>query len=127
MKPLAILPFELITGTEEMSKLRGGPLLHNIIYNMEVQLNITVLTEMEMKNFPKAKMYMNSGHDTTMTTIMQSMGIYDNKHIPGYASLLMIELHRDGEQGKPFVKVAIGPITYQYLLWFSDTNKAGVI
>jgi len=93
MVDLAVLPFELISGSTELSKLRAGPLLHDIAYNMDVHLNKTFLTGAESLNFRKAKLHMNSGHDTTLTTLMNALGVYDNKHIPGYASILMIELH----------------------------------
>jgi hypothetical protein len=79
--------------------------MHSMIHNMDVHLNNTILTEAQQKNFRKAKLYINSGHDTTVSTVLSAMHLYDKQHIPGYAAIVIIELHKDSDSGKPFVKV----------------------
>lgn len=80
--------FVLMFGTEEMAKLKGGPLLKQMIENMELKKSGTLST----------RFFMYSGHDTTLAALMHSLNIFN--HIsPPYTACLIMELHRkiDGE------------------------------
>ncbi len=52
------------------------------------------------------KLYSYSAHDLTLTTILDTMGIYD-VHQPDYASLLMIELKKNVTSNSYFVDVSV--------------------
>ncbi|CAF3617086.1 unnamed protein product, partial [Rotaria sordida] len=70
----------------EINRLRGGPLLRDILENTEnLILNKT--------KGPKARIY--SGHETTMAAILSFLGI-NYPHQPPLASALFFDLYRQG-------------------------------
>lgn len=74
--------FDLLFNGTELSKLKGGPLLAEMISNMKqvVAGNLTY------------KMYMYSAHDSTIAAVSQAMQVFNQKS-PPYASAVFVELH----------------------------------
>ncbi len=83
--------YEYITFTDEMKRLRVGPLLERLVENMV--LNETALSEFDRARSGRKKLYLFSGHDETMAGFMNTLGIF-NKKRPPFTSAIMIELHR---------------------------------
>jgi len=104
MKPLMELHHKMLSGTEEMLKLRGGPLLKQMVSYMDLLRNIDVskkdaelyanghLDDHCPSEYKKAKLYVYSGHDTTLAALLNTLGVYNNI-LPPYASCVMVELH----------------------------------
>lgn len=64
--------------------------------------------EFQVKGRPGSKfrkLYAYSAHDLTITTLLDTMGVYDF-HQPGYASVIMIELKRNVTSGTYFIDVS---------------------
>lgn len=83
--------YEYITFTDEMKRLRVGPLLDRMMQNM--LLNETTLNEFDRARSGRKKLYLFSGHDETMAGFLNTLGIF-NKKRPPFTSAIMIELHR---------------------------------
>ncbi|XP_060086140.1 lysosomal acid phosphatase-like [Ylistrum balloti] len=82
--------------TDEMAKLRGGPLLAELIGKMKTALNPVAE--------PSPKMYLYSAHDTTLVTLLRVMNVF-NSRTPVYSSCVMVELWKPKGQGNPYVNV----------------------
>ena len=67
MKPMQDLSFKLSTYTKEMKRLRGGPIIQSILDHFHNFI---------AKNHER-KMLMYSGHDTTLSALLNSMGMFD--------------------------------------------------
>ena len=67
MKPMQDFSFTLSTYTEEMKRLRGGPIIQSIIDHFH-----TFIAKEH-----KLKMLMFSGHDTTLSALLNSLGMFD--------------------------------------------------
>lgn len=78
--------------THENAKLRGGPLLKEIIANMQGKLN----------NSSQEKAYLFSGHDSTLVALMRVLDVFDNRH-PLYSSCVMMELWK--KDNSSFVRI----------------------
>lgn len=83
---LATWSFDLLYGLPEMAKLKGGPLLGEIVANIKKARKSAV------KQLPSPKFYMYSAHDTTVAALLSAMQVFDC-HQPGYRALIMVELH----------------------------------
>uniref|UniRef100_A0A2C9KJX8 acid phosphatase n=1 Tax=Biomphalaria glabrata TaxID=6526 RepID=A0A2C9KJX8_BIOGL len=83
MDKLRTLSFNLLTYTPEMARLKGGPLLKEIISNMQAATQ---------QDNPSPKFYMYSAHDTTVAALLSVMNVFDC-HAPMYRALIMVELH----------------------------------
>ena len=93
MKPLTDLSFKLSTWTHPMKRLRGGPLVQSIIDHFQGFI--------DKKH--RRKMLMYSGHDTTLSSLLNTLGMFDPPIAPPYASLIMIELFKKQDDEKMFV------------------------
>ncbi|XP_059149851.1 lysosomal acid phosphatase-like [Physella acuta] len=82
MQQLNTLSFDLVTYNNEMAKLKGGPLLKEIIANMQNAATQTL-----------PKFYMYSAHDTTVAALLSALHVFD-RHAPTYRALVMVELHQ---------------------------------
>ncbi|CAG5136630.1 unnamed protein product [Candidula unifasciata] len=80
LKPLG---FDIQYATPEMIKLKGGPLLKEIIGNMEAS---------NLSDTTKPKFYMYSAHDTTVSSLLGAMKVFDSQQ-PIYRALVIVELH----------------------------------
>ncbi|VDO42807.1 unnamed protein product [Haemonchus placei] len=71
--------------TDVLRRLRGGPLLKDIIQRFEAKINGNL--------GDKPKLYAYSAHDTTLAAMLAAMGIYPER-FPPYASAVLLELHK---------------------------------
>lgn len=99
MKYLRDLSFTLTTWTHELKRLRNGPLLSHVISEMKRVRGNETASSSDSSAFsqPKQKirrMHMLSGHDTTLSSFLNGLGMFDPPIAPPYASAVMIELHR---------------------------------
>lgn len=92
MKYLASLSLAIFTDTTLMKRLRAGPLLKEILENMQNH---------ESKESDKKKLFLYSGHDITLVSLMSAFG-FDDLLKPGFGAAFNIELHKDKE--KSYVK-----------------------
>ena len=60
--------------TKEMARLRGGALIGEFMLNIE-----RFLYEDKNKNYPnpKAKLYLYSGHDSTIATMLGALRVFE--------------------------------------------------
>jgi len=84
MRAMKDLSFTLSTYTNEMKRLRGGPIIQSILDHFH---------EFIAKKH-KRKMLVYSGHDTTLSSLLNSLGMFDPPIGPPYASAFMIELKK---------------------------------
>ncbi|WKY01251.1 hypothetical protein Q1695_015333 [Nippostrongylus brasiliensis] len=75
--------------TDLLRRLRGGPVLKDIIERFEAKANGTLGT--------RPKLYAYSAHDTTLAASLAAIGIYPEE-FPHYASVVLFELHKKGGQ-----------------------------
>lgn len=86
LKPLAALSFAVSCYTPEMARLKTGPLFQQMLEHFTNTTNLT--------REPKVrKMWMYSGHDTTIADVLMTLGAFQY-HSPPYASTIMFELRR---------------------------------
>jgi len=83
-KDLRDLSFTVDTLTEELRRLKGGPLVKEMIQHFDAFATSTD-TSNEMK------VYIYSGHDTTVAPILHTLGVF-NGLAPPYASAILVEL-----------------------------------
>ncbi|XP_022094022.1 lysosomal acid phosphatase-like [Acanthaster planci] len=92
--------------TKEKSRLKGGPLVGQIIDNM-----VNKSTTTDPKDL-RRKIYVYSAHDTTLAAFLSALGIYNGVQ-PPLASCVGVEMWKE-ENGK-----------YTVNIWFrNDTTKA---
>jgi hypothetical protein len=77
------MSFDTLFATPEMSKLKGGPLLKQIISNLDSG---------SLPGAQLPKFYMYSAHDVTVASLLSALNVY-NSHQPIYRALVIIELH----------------------------------
>ena len=86
MKPMQDLSFKLSTYTEEMKRLRGGPIIQSILDHF----HNFIAKEHERK------MLMYSGHDTTLSALLNSLGMFD----PPIGKAVLFELGSENWENK---------------------------
>lgn len=84
MQPLKDLSFKLSTWTPEMKRLRAGPLIQSLLDHFQGFI----------QSQHARKMLMYSGHDTTLSCLLNALEMFDPPIGPPYASLIMVELHK---------------------------------
>ena len=101
-KDLRDLSFTVDTLTEELRRLKGGPLVKEMIQHFDAFATSTD-TSNEMYTNPcktsillatfiiSRKVYIYSGHDTTVAPILHTLGVF-NGLAPPYASAILVEL-----------------------------------
>ena len=60
--------------TDEMKRLRMGPLLGEMVRNMEKASKQKIHSSIPV---PEAKLYLYSGHDSTVASLLGALGVYD--------------------------------------------------
>ncbi|KAK2727676.1 prostatic acid phosphatase-like [Artemia franciscana] len=96
LKEVSDFSFGMKAYTNEMKKIRGGPLVREIREHIKMKI--------QGKLFPKKRrFFMYSAHDVTIAMFLQSLDIFNGIQ-PPYASLVMLELHKD-ELERHFVKI----------------------
>merc|ERR1712010_311650 len=86
-KDLRDLSFTVDTLTEELRRLKGGPLVKEMIQHFDAFATSTD-TSNEMK------VYIYSGHDTTVAPILHTLGVF-NGLAPPYSSMIIFELFEE--------------------------------
>jgi lysosomal acid phosphatase len=97
MKYLRDLSFTVTTWTPELKRLRAGPLISNIAQTLKKAKSGTL-------DPVERKMVMYSGHDTTLSSLLNGLGMFGTPLAPTYASLLAIELRKNND-GQFYVTV----------------------
>ncbi|ODN01018.1 Lysosomal acid phosphatase [Orchesella cincta] len=96
LRPMAHKWIKMQTHTPEMRRLKAGPLLTDILRNMKRASEKPSEAELKVLealfHTPAAKFFMYSGHDTTITALLDALDLYSGV-IPPYASSLYFELH----------------------------------
>ena len=79
------------TFDQEMKRLQGGPFMHELVTHYDAATATDNTREVSEK-----KVFMYSAHDTTISYVLNTLGVY-NGLAPPYASLVMFELmDKDG-------------------------------
>ncbi|CAL8125995.1 unnamed protein product [Orchesella dallaii] len=107
MKTVSDVGFQILSANREMMKFNGGPLLKEVIENMEKTLKCSKCKKKKQKEENQVKkVYLYSGHDTTVAAFLATLSLFDT-HQPPYCSAIMIELHevKEGQSKKHLVKV----------------------
>ncbi|KAK6166677.1 hypothetical protein SNE40_023315 [Patella caerulea] len=79
--------FDLLFGGRTVSRLKGGPILGQIVNNIQ----------MKIAGQLNYKMMMYSGHDTTVAALLNAMKVF-NQESPPYTATVIIELHEENNQ-----------------------------
>lgn len=85
MQLLRDTSFKLSTWTHEMKRLRSGPLVQNLLDHFK-----GVADKRHGDAYYKLLMY--SGHDTTISSFLNALGMFDPPIAPTYASMVAVEL-----------------------------------
>ena len=82
------LSLEMNVYNETMRKMKAGPMITKIANAMKDK------SEGKLKPAER-KMLMYVGHDSTIATLLAGLNVWENREIPGYNNMVMIELHED--------------------------------
>ncbi|XP_065337178.1 prostatic acid phosphatase [Cloeon dipterum] len=85
MQELSRLSFTLNAYTTELQRLKGGPLIGEIVNHMKQKVDKTLT--------PDRKLFLYSAHDTTVANILMTLGLFDAQN-PPYTSSILLELHK---------------------------------
>ncbi|XP_022832385.1 prostatic acid phosphatase isoform X1 [Spodoptera litura] len=96
MREPACYSFKTETGSPLLSRLKVGPLLKHIMTHMSDVLSGD-------KKSHKVVMY--SGHDLTVGSILNALGLYDG-NCPVYTSTVFLELVKANKTGEHFVRIS---------------------
>lgn len=78
------LSFTVDTLNHELKRLKGGPFVKELVTHFD-----SVATETLTP--PNRKLFMYSGHDTTVAPVLHTLGVF-NMIAPPYASMMLVEL-----------------------------------
>jgi len=95
------------TFTDEMKRLRGGPLLDLLFKKMQAKAGLLLASLDDGAVFAggkNSKILLYSAHDSTLSRIMNTLGIFF-PHNPPYAAALIFELHLNESTKSHYVKV----------------------
>ncbi|KAK3772845.1 hypothetical protein RRG08_017409 [Elysia crispata] len=81
--------FDLFVNTSAMARLQGGPLLKEMLENMQAA------TKTEK---PMPKFYMYSAHDTTVAALLKALHAKERNQLIIYRALVMVELHETNSE-----------------------------
>lgn len=76
----------------------SGPIIRDMTDNMITAQNA---------NSPDTKIYLYSGHETNIASLLQAFGVYE-PHVPEYSSAIIVELQEINEEY--YVKVSVSSI-----------------
>ncbi|KAK2578622.1 hypothetical protein KPH14_010759 [Odynerus spinipes] len=85
--PLTLYDLKLNTYNDMLKRLKGGPFLKKIVYDMMAKREGILQPETR-------KMFMYVGHDSTVITLLDVLHIWHDQ-IPEYNIMTMVELHED--------------------------------
>ncbi|KAK7794415.1 hypothetical protein R5R35_010392 [Gryllus longicercus] len=89
MAGLAAYSFTFQAFTPLLQRLKSGPLLKELISNMEKAIY-------EGSGIGK-KMYMYSAHDSTVANLLMTLGVFD-AHSPPYTAMILMELWKNADE-----------------------------
>lgn len=95
MRELAARSLTLFTSNTVQQRLRGGPMLKEILEHMKYTQN--------QQNWKK--MYLYSAHDLTLVNMLRAMGFTRELFKPNYGASLIFELHSTNESQVQEVKL----------------------
>ncbi|XP_022121885.2 prostatic acid phosphatase isoform X1 [Pieris rapae] len=95
MRPPFMLSLALLSYNESLQRLHTGPLLNNIRSHLQ---------EAVMHTNTDRALYIYSGHDVNLVSLMRSLG-YTEMLEPEYGASVLLELHEEVEQDKFYVKL----------------------
>lgn len=104
MAEVTAVSFVLNAYTEEMKKLKGGPLLKKILAD----------SKDKMTKQSTHQLYAYAGHDSTLANVLSALGVWDQQ-IPTYNMLALLELHESNEGLFYFKVIAIRDRTVFFL------------
>ncbi|BES92556.1 acid) phosphatase [Nesidiocoris tenuis] len=81
-----VLSFVVPTWTTDMKRLRGGPFVKEVIENFWNKITMKL-------DQPNQNISMYSAHDTTISAVLNTMGIFNWKQ-PPFASMVLFELRK---------------------------------
>lgn len=97
MKFLAEQSYIYNVWTREMQKIKAGPFLTKMFNEMKDKANNNLS--------PKArKLYIYTGHDSTIVNIMAALNIW-KRQLPRYSAMTIFELHKNHETEEFYVEV----------------------
>ena len=74
--------------TPELKRLRSGPIMSHLLRTFRDVIDGTMEPA-------ERKMNMFSGHDTTISSFLNALGLFDPPIAPPYAACVMVELLKD--------------------------------
>lgn len=86
MENLASHSFTLSAYTKEMQRLKMGPLLGEMLDHFLKKREGTLSP-------PQRKLFIYSGHDTTIANMLMTLGVFDPPFNPPYTATILLELH----------------------------------
>lgn len=103
--------------TEEMKRLKVGPLLRRLLEEMKAKVDASYLIlgdddgefdDIQPYEDPISyrKMYIYAGHDSTITAFLETLKLFQ-PHVPPYASALILELHKEPGTNDFYVEVSL--------------------
>lgn len=93
MKPMKDLSFKLNTWTPAMKRLRGGPIVQSILDHFQGFIH----------EEHSRKVLMYSGHDTTLSSLLNTLDMFYPPIGPPYASLIIVELFKKKNESNFYV------------------------
>lgn len=96
MKDLAALSLAVFTYTDSMKKFKGGPIVADIVHHMAQKVLHTLN--------PDRKMFLYSGHDITIVSVLRALG-FEERIKPDPGASVIVELHRPFDGSEHFVEV----------------------
>lgn len=96
MKDLAAESLAVFTYTELMKRLKGGPIVADVVQHMAQKL----LHKLK----PDRKLFMYSGHDLTIVSVLRALGVQELIK-PDNGAALLFELHRPNDGSDHLVEV----------------------
>lgn len=96
MQSMSAFSFKLNTYTHDMKRLRSGPMIQSILDHFNGFI----------KKDHRRKLLMYSGHDTTVSALLDTLGMFDPPIPPPYASMVIMELKKNAQNGDYFVNFA---------------------
>lgn len=86
MHEVAAFSFSLQAHTKKMQRLKSGPLLKEMIEHMDQKI--------KGKLEPNRNLWVYSGHDTTVSNLLNTLGVLE-LHTPPFAATVLLELRKN--------------------------------
>jgi len=103
MKELSDFSFAMKGYTHPMRRLKGGPLVKEIVSHLEDYVHSKLAPSTR-------KVFMYSAHDTTLAVFLSAMQVFNGIQ-PPYSSLVMVELHQAVNSSEYYVQVLYKNVT----------------